>query len=108
MVEEKKIPTSTIATADGNRIDILTIYDQLLDCDGNASDLPDVLKANIGGNGIENGVFYEEGDLFVTFKNNDVMMWIDSFGNLWIHCENDDAEHYFVNEEGDLIYDFMC
>ena len=110
MAEKKRIPTFT--TSLSNETD-LTICSEFIggevDCGNGAEiiELPNIRVASyydFGGN--LNGMTFVEGELVTDGVNmpleNDI--WINNQGELIV--SGDDAEGYYIDEDGYLLYDF--
>lgn len=104
MAQQKQLPTITEVTYNNDgTVDIYTYYDQDV-IDG----LPNTLKAVIAtSTGTNQGTPFTEGDLLITMKNwpDEINYTIDSLGNLILFTTTNDGSQYYINSEGDLMYD---
>lgn len=118
MPQQIKLPTdmttiqengvlSAIITYPGNLINLtsnplvttLTILPNILP----ASQKSDNIKQTVGQ---QDGIFYKQGEAVLAIrKNNNVNLELDQNGNLIVNAE--DGLRYYIDDEGNLIYDYL-
>lgn len=96
MAEIKQIPSSTQLTIQGNSITIHTFYDE--------SDIPHIIDGDILETTNADG---EQGDLVAVLKDypNFSNAEIDSNGNFIIFIPQIESTQYYINSNGELIWD---
>ena len=106
---KNNINTSTITNVrKPEEISIKTYYNESFgECIDGATTLPDIQQADLGTYaGSLNGVDFIEGELPMVQENHPeaINEWIDLPGDLEI--KSDDSGHYYIDDDGYLIYDF--